>query len=430
MCATVEQHVAATIQPDEYQIVHAGQAVAGPVRCVRPACCAGATVPADAAAQDAAEADAEAVAVHRRRVACCRDVYRRKRSADAVSGGDQGGRQRPARVGRIFRNRQRAAERDRTGDGELVVGAGSAAAYPQIELASTGLHEVAGHAQRAVLEGAQLTRIGQRAAGADVYRAVAEDVAAAGDGEAADAAQRGAGSEVGVAVVGQRAADFESRTGTDVDEAVVGEGATAGRAAVADVEAQPAGFDANVAIVGEVDVIGGAARNAQAADRGFADACRLDDQATGTVDHRHRAGAGPAVAEIEIPTDVEAAVVRQAAAADDVDVTGTPVQRAVVYQRTGTEALVGAGCGVIASGRLDGQRRAVLYEQVALEQSARPAAAARECRQPAAAQRAAGKGERRHRRCAAAREAAASERECAHREIARARHAAAAHVQR
>ena len=330
MCAAVEQHVAAAVQRNEYQIVHAGQSVAGPVGSIGPERRAGAAIPADAATENAAEVDAEVVAVHRGRVAGGRGVDRRKRSADAVSGGDQGYRQRSARVGRIFGDHQRAAEGDRTADGQLVVSACSGAANPQVEDAGVGLHEIAGHAQRAEFKGAQRAGIGERSACADVYRAVAEDVAAAGDGEATDAAQRGAGGEVGVAVVGQRAADFESRARADVDEAVVRERATAGCAAVADVEAQASALHLDRSVVGEVCIVRRTARDAQAADRGFAGTGRLDDQAAGAVDHRHRAGADPAIAEIEVSADVEAAVVRQAAAADDVDVAGTPVQCAVV----------------------------------------------------------------------------------------------------
>ena len=389
VAAAVQHYAAAVVECDEHEVVQAGQGVAGPVCGVGPEGCACAAVPADAAADDAAEADAEGIAVNGGRIAGDRCFDRCKRAADAVAGGDQGERQRAADVGGIFGDHKRAAERDRTADGELVVGVCSAAADPQFENAGVGLHEVAGHAQRAVLEGTEGAGIGQRAARADVDRAVAEDVGTTVDREAAEAAQYATGAEVGIAVVGQCATDFQRRARADLDEIVVGEGAAARGAGIADVETQPAAVDVDPPIVGEIGVIRRAARNAQRADCELTRAGCFRYDAAVVIDHRDGAGTGRAVAETEVRSQIDQAVVVDAPGSDDVDVAFQPVQCAEVGQRAGAEALVAGRLHVVAAGADQGQRCAVGDDEIAGQRAARPAATAGDAERRGTGQRAA-----------------------------------------
>ncbi len=288
LVATGEYHLCASREVDEHQIVESGQYIARPVRRIGPQAGTGATVPADPAASDGIEGKTEHGADLRRTVAGVGRGDRGEAAAHAAACRDQIQRYRAARIGRVFGDEQAAAERDGSADRELVVAPGIAAAHLEFERAAGRLHIVADNGQCAVVDGAHRTGVGERVAGAHVHRAIAEQVGAAGHGETADAAQRGTGRDIGVAVPDQRSTHFQSASAADVDEAVVGETAATRCAAVADAEAQATTEHFDQTIVRDIEIVGRSAGNAQAAERRFAGARRLAQCGTGMIHERDR----------------------------------------------------------------------------------------------------------------------------------------------
>ncbi len=387
MRSTVQQHIAAAGERDEYEITRARQHIAGPVGRIRPEQRACAAVPADATAYQRIEAQPESVAGDGGRIACIRQVECGEVAGDAAASGDEIEGDRCARIRHVFKHVERTAQGRRPAHRKLAVAARCVACDAQFEHTAGGLHIVADDGEGAVVEGAHRSGIGERVAGPHVQGAVAEDVTAAGNGEAADAAQRSTGRDVGVAVPGQRAAHFERASCADMDEIVVREAATARRAAVADIEAQPATEHFDEAVVRDVEVVGGAPRHAQTAQCRFSGAGRLAQRRTGMVDQRDSAGTGPAVAEIEVAADVEQAAVIDAPVADHFDVAGLPAHGTVVGERAGSETLVGGACGVVAAGAGNRERAAGGDVQVSGQRAARPVAGTGQQRSAAAGQR-------------------------------------------